>query len=53
MVAQSLAREQIKTVVSDASRSLKWALAAVVVLLIAVAAFWLIRLMRAQQQLLP
>lgn len=53
MVAQSLAREQIKTTVGDASRSLKWVLAAVVVLLLAVAAFWLIRLLKAQQQLLP
>lgn len=53
MVAQSLAREQIKTTVSDASRSVKWGLAAVVVLLLAVAAAWLVRLMKAQQHLLP
>lgn len=53
MVAQSLAREQIKTTVSDASRSVKWGLAAVVMLLLAAAAFWVIRLMKAQQHLLP
>lgn len=53
MVAQSLAREQIKTTVSDASRALKWGLAAVVVLLLAAAGFWVIRLMKAQQHLLP
>ncbi len=53
MVAQSLAREQIKTTVGAASRSLKWGAAAIVVLLLAVAAFWLIRLMKAQQHLLP
>ena len=53
MVAQSLAREQIKTTVGAASRSVKWALAAVVVLLLAVAAAWLVRLMKAQQHLLP
>jgi predicted nucleic acid-binding Zn-ribbon protein len=53
MVAQSLAREQIKSTVGDASRSLKWGAAAIVVLLLAVAGFWLIRLMKAQQHLLP
>ena len=53
MVAQSLARDQIKTTVGDASRSLKWGAGAIVLLLLAVAAFWLIRLMKAQQHLLP
>lgn len=52
-VAQSLAREQIKTTVGATSRSLKWGLSGLVVLLLLAAALFLVKLLQSQRQMLP
>lgn len=53
LVAQSMARDQIRTSVGSAGRSLKWVLAGAVVLLLVAAAVFLVKLLRSQQQMLP
>lgn len=53
LVAQSLARDQIRTSVGQASRSLKWVLGGAVILLLLAATLFLVKLLRSQQQMLP